>query len=188
MVLAPFDLKRSILYLVSSNEIGTTPLWISPFFLEWLGFTHFYVHVSIILLNASQEKNITSNKCIFWLLNSCGCGQLHSEGSFNSRWTPFYWPFSEENVLSNLSSQSSPKYPFLASRWRAFFRFPRFPHTEPCLLTRDLWKCSGVGLSNLSSHTPLQHPSEHPFHRCHLPRLPPASLSIQGAESPRWQF
>lgn len=68
---------------------------------------------------------------------------------------------------------STPQYPYLASRWCASFRFPRFPLTEPCLLTRDLRKRSGVGLPNLSSPPPPQHPSEHPFHLCHLPHRPP---------------
>lgn len=85
---------------------------------------------------------------------------------------------SMRRTLSNLFSHSSRQYPFLASRWCAFFRFPRFPHTEPCLLTRDLWKRSGVGLPNLSSHTPLNTPLSTPSISAISPiALPPPSPS-----------
>lgn len=61
----------------------------------------------------------------------------------------------EEFCLCNLLPPSCLQYSLSTGRWCALFRIPRFPHTEACLLTRDLWKCSGVGLPNLSSHPPL---------------------------------
>lgn len=83
----------------------------------------------------------------------------------------------------------------LTSRWWASFRFPKFLLTEPCLLTRDLWKCFEVGLPNLSSSTPPPSFSPPPPLWAPLPSLPsppsppsPPSFSIQGAEPPRWQF
>ncbi|CAB1418982.1 unnamed protein product [Pleuronectes platessa] len=81
------------------------------------------------------------------------------------------------------------QYSCLASRWCGLFRFPRFPLTEPCLLTPDLRKRSGVGLPNLSSRTPPNTPLSTPSISAISPPSPlPPSSSIQGAESPRWQF
>lgn len=122
-------------------------------------------------------------------VHNCGmsrCGQLHR---FTSRQRLYYWPLSEGDTLSSTFPYSTPQYPYLASRWCASFRFPRFPLTEPCLLTRDLWKRSGVGLPNLSSHTPPNTPLSTPSISASSPISPhPLPLSIQGVESPRWQF
>lgn len=177
MALVPFDPKRSILNLVSSNKKWTGPLWmftLKCFFSPFLSKPFFFFW--------SCTDN--ADTCLSVHMGSCIQGAvLAVSKDYNSDLS------GEEFCLCNLLepfTHSCLQYSLSTSRWCALFRIPRFPHTEACLLTRDLWKCSGVSLPNLSSHPPHTTTLIAPFPS--LPSSPPTPLSIQGAESQRWQF
>lgn len=177
MALVSFDPKRSILHLVSSNKKRTAPLWMFIFKMFFF-LVHFCLSLFFFFLICTDKADTCS---VSLHIVSCIQGaDLGVSRDYNSDLS------GEEFCLCNLLPPSCLQYSLSTGRWCALFRIPRFPHTEACLLTRDMWKCSGVGLPNLSSHPPHTTTLIAPLPS--LPSPPPASLSIQGAESPRWQF
>lgn len=187
MALVPFDLQRSILPPVSSNTSGTAPLWMLPSFSPFGYFQSFCVDcaTSLILKLLKQifeVQNIIDGRSALQLNAHVDSCRLKPDLIVDR----LLLTFERGGSSQSISPHGRLQYSSLASRWRGFFRFLPFTHNDACLLTHDLWKWSGVGLPNLSPPSP-QTP-EHPFHLCYLPHCLPTSLSIQGAESPRWQF
>lgn len=180
MALVLSDLQRSILPPVSSNKNGTALLWMLPSFSAFEYFPSFCVDCASSLI---LKQNLIDGRSALGLnvhVDSC---RVKPDLIVDRLWLTFERGGSSQ---SNVSPHGRLQYSFLASRWRGFFSFLPFTHNDAYLLTHGLWKWSGVGLRNLSPPSPQ--PPSTPSISATSPQCLPTSLSIQGAESPRWQF